>query len=263
MSEPPDGLAAFQEAFAQALLGGSAEALSPYLVEPEALRRFAVYRNNFVAAAVGALEKNFPSTGRLIGEKFFRQAARAHVYASPPRDRALTLYGEGFPERLAAAPGARHLSYLRDVALLDRTFLEALFAPDHPSLAPEALAGLDADAVAARAPGLHASARVSASAYPAYAIWRACREEDEPQPVDAALGAQTALLWRVGDNVRHRALTPGEAAFFLAIEAGGTFGAAAERGLAAEPGFDVAVTLAGALASGVFAAPTPSEDAFK
>ncbi len=246
-------LSRFQDAFAAAMTSGGSAALGDFVANEAELARFAVYRNNFVSAAVGALRKNFPAVEALVGAAFFAAAARGYVEAAPPRARTLTFYGEGFPDFLGAFPPAQSLPYLCDVARIDRAYLTALFAPEAPALAAEKLMGTPSEAMAALAPGLHPSARVVGSDHPAYAIWRTCREDDEPKPVAAHAGPQAALVWRPEADVRHRVLSRGERAFFAAVDRGAILGEAAEAGFAAEPGFDLMTTLAGALAANVLA----------
>lgn len=246
-------LARFQDAFAAAMVSGDASALRGMVASEAELERFAVYRNNFVSAATAALTKNYPALERLVGPDFLAGAARAYVAAHPPRRRALTLYGEALAAFLADFPPAHGLAYLPDVAALDRAYLEALFSAEAPALAAETLAELPPDAIAGLAPGLHPSARVVRSEHPAYAIWRTCREDAEPKPVDLRAGPQAALIWRPEAAVRHRALSQGEAAFLSAVGEGASFAVAAQAGMAAASGFDLMTTLAGALAAGAFA----------
>jgi len=155
------------------------------------------------------------------------------------------------------------------VTRLDRAYLEALFAPDRSALSPERLAGIAPERVGALAPGLHVSAQLLASDFPAYSIWRANRSDANGPDADAAAadlsaidingGGETALIWRCGADGRHRVLAPGEAAFFVAIRDGATLGQAAEMAVEAHDGIDVAATLGGAFAAGVFADIEPEE----
>jgi len=247
-------LARFQQAFADVARGRAPfDTLGDHLVDADSAWRLAVYRNNFVAAAVEALEKSFPSVVRLVGDAFFRAMARAYVDDHPPRSRQLVRYGSRFADHIAAFPPATELAYLPDVARLDRAYLDALFAPDEPALEPERLAGIPPEDIGALTPGLHVSARILASAYPAYSIWRANRGDVDAPSVDVNGGGETALIWRSGPDGRHRTLSSGEAAFFVAIRNGAAIAQAVEVAVAADGAIDVAATLAGAFATGVFA----------
>lgn len=257
-------LARFQQAFADVVRGRAPfDTLAGHITDADEAWKLAVYRNNFVAAAVEALEKSFPSVVRLVGDAFFRAMARAYVDDHPPRSRQLVRYGARFADHIAAFPPAAELAYLPDVARLDRAYLDALFAPDEPALEPERLARVAPEDIGALTPGLHVSARVLASAYPAYSIWRANSGDVDASSVDGASvdvsaidvtgGGETALIWRSGPDGRHRTLSSGEAAFFIAIRNGAAIAQAIEAAVAADDAIDIAATLAGAFATGVFA----------
>jgi hypothetical protein len=254
-------LAQFQATFAAGLLASEPPADLAYAARDADLpERYAVYRNNVVTALAGAVVKNHPVVERLVGAEFLRGAAVAFVRADPPRESDLTLAGQGFAEFLRAFPPARELPYLPDVARLDRAWLEALFSADASPLAAADLASLAPDEIAALAPGLAPGARVVASRFPAYTIWRACRDGDAA-PIRLDAGAETALIWRASgpvrdSSVRHRRLSPGEAAFVQAIGQGATLNDAGAAALAADPEFDLSAAFAGLLAASALARPT-------
>jgi hypothetical protein len=258
-------LATFQERFAAGLLGGPpAVALGGAMRDLDWTTRFAVYQNNVVTALADAVVRNHPAVERLVGIEFLRGAAVAYVRAHPPRARDLTLAGEGFAAFLRGFPPAARLPYLPDVAALDRARLEVLFAADAKKLDARAIAGRDPEAIAALRPGLVPSARVLASPYPAYSIWRNNREGDGAARIRLDAGGEIALVWRGGvavngSCVRHRALTPGEAAFVRALEQGGALAEAGAAALTVDPSLDLAAAFGGLLAAGVLARPADIE----
>jgi hypothetical protein len=72
-------LTQFQDQFAQALF--SAEAgpeIAPLACQPG----FAVYRNTVMKGCIDALQANYPSVMRLVGEEWFRAAAALYVAAA-------------------------------------------------------------------------------------------------------------------------------------------------------------------------------------
>lgn len=216
-------------------------------------RRFAVYRNNVVVGLVDALETRFPVVARLVGRAFFRSAARVFVAQSPPASPVLTVYGDAFPDFLAAFPPAATLAYLPDVARLEAARTHAYHAAD---AAP--LTGADLAAYAARDPetwGLvpHPALRIVASAHPIVAILEAHAGEGAPAPL-ATRAAQTALVVRPAMRVLVHAAEPGEGAFLAASSAGASFAAAAETAGDADPAFDLPRALARSLTLGLAAA---------
>ncbi|SEW21355.1 putative DNA-binding domain-containing protein [Luteibacter sp. 329MFSha] len=170
MPRPAASLSRFQRSFQAALVGEAPAA--PW----DGVRGFAVHYGTTRQAAIDALEANYPAVACLVGAEWFRSAAAAYAVACPPGDPRSSTYGDAFPAFLAAAPAARHLPYLADVARLDRFFLESQFAADARSLDVAALRALDACALGELAVAPHPATRILAAATPAFAIWEASRQ---------------------------------------------------------------------------------------
>jgi len=247
-------LARFQDGFLRALYEGAdgAPASIPALsVQPG----FAVYRNTIAKGCIDALEANFPTVARLAGSEWFRAAALPYVRSTPPVSVSLMEYGAGFPGFLAAFPPAQELPYLPGVARLDRLWIEAHTAADGAALDAGALARLPAAALGALVVRPHPAARWAwHPGLPAYAIWRANREEaalDDPLPWTG----DGALLTRPESAVRWREAGKGACAFLDACAAGLPMAEAARAAMRAQPGVDVAGLLAELISAGAFAAP--------
>ena len=103
--------------------------------------RFAVYRNNVVVGLVGALEARFPATRKIVGEDFFKGAAKLFAATQPPRSPLMLFYGDAFPAFLADFEPAREVPYLADVARLEAARTRAYHAADAKPLTPAALVG--------------------------------------------------------------------------------------------------------------------------
>jgi len=173
-------LSRFQDGFAQALLAPDAAAATGLAPGIAALARqpgFAVYRNTVMKGCIDALQANYPSVARLVGDEWFRAAAAMFAREQLPAQATLLYYGEAFAEFLARFEPAAELPYLPGVARLDRCWTEAHAAPDEPALAPAALAGLEPEALAATVLHPHAAARWAWFAeQPIYTIWQRNRE---------------------------------------------------------------------------------------
>lgn len=192
-------LARFQDRFVRTLL-------APELPAPPA---FAVYRNTVMKGCIDALQANYPSVARLVGEEWFRAAAAVYARANPPRVPMLTEYGAGFAGFLESFPPAAELPYLPAVARLDRFWTEAHSAPDEPAL--RRLNG--------RRLQLHAAARWGWFALPAYTIWSANREE-RGDGGEITWRAQGALITRPRDAVQWIELFADECRFLAACARG-------------------------------------------
>ena len=239
-----EGLAGFQGAFATALfappdLGGPLVALTR---QPA----FAVYRNTVMKACVDALQANFASVARLMGNEWFRAAAVIYVAAQPPADARLLRYGASLPDFLAAFEPARELPYLADVARLDHDWTEVHAAAD-AATDPAAFATLSPQALGATRVAPHPAARWRwFDGQPVFSIWSRNRggcDDDSEIPWQG----EGALLTRRDGAVVWRAASPADCAFLDACIGGARVIDAAEAALRAEPQADLADLLAGLL----------------
>ena len=252
-------LTRFQDAFCAAL-GGEADALSPWLADTAA-PGLAVYRNTVLKGAVDALASNFPTVQRLVGEAWFRAAAREYALAAPPPEPALLGYGAGFPNWLAAFEPAAGLPYLAPAAGLDRLWSEAHLAPPAAPLQGDAFEGLDEDGLAYTAARLHPAARFAWFARNIPSLWLANRPPAEPDgPFELADRPEGVLVTRPGGEVRARVVDAATFAFLCACRDGESLAVAAMRALA-QPGADLGRTVVDCLAAGALASLEPKEPA--
>lgn len=230
-------LAAFQRDFAAALF----DADRP---RPAA---FAVYRNTVMKGLVDALEANYPSVSRLVGEEWFRAAAATYARAQPPATPVLAAYGATFPDFLAGFEPARELPYLPAVARLDRFWTEAHVAADATAADPQVLASFAPEHLGGLRLVPHPAARWAHFDLPAYSLWAQQREEREGE-VDWR--PEGALLVRPADTVRWHPLDAAGVAFLDACARGVTLAEAADAALHADPAADLALLLSRLLAAG-------------
>ena len=92
-------------------------------------------------AIIDALASSYPAVLRLVGQPYFDALGATYLRNYPPTARTLVGYGENFPDFVAQVESAKALPYLRDIARLDRAFLESSIAADAPALDPAAAAG--------------------------------------------------------------------------------------------------------------------------
>ncbi len=245
-----------QTQFRVGLLGGDA---APALASIEndvitPAQRFGIYRNNVLGSLAGALAAAFPVIERLVGERFFRAAARSFVQQSPPTVPQLLAYGDGFPAFLEAFPPAQSVRYLGDVGRLEWGRVDSMFAADAPALEPSALTSLPPEALADLLFAAHPATRLIRSAqFPIHTIWQVNQPSNpDPRPVDPGLGAEAVLVTRPGLAVETNPVTPGDAVFVQCLLQQQPLAAAAEAALGAEPDFDLQGALAAHLGRGTF-----------
>jgi hypothetical protein len=248
-------LAAYQDAFAAALLADDPAAVAPSLRDLVRQSGFSVYRNTVLAGCVDALEANYPTIARLVGEEWFRATAGVHARERLPQQASLLLYGEDFPEFLATFPPARELPYLAAVARVDRAWTEAHVAADEEPLAPAVLAGLSPADLACHTVRVHAAARwVWSDEWPIHSLWTRHRTPEAHTTDDIVWSCEGVLLTRPSGTIRAFPLAQAGVAFLEACSAGASLEHAVAAVLDLAPAADLAslieqLLLAGALGS--------------
>ena len=231
-----------QASFAHAVRSGEPTGAGSLVASDRigAAGRLAVYRNHFLISLGDALATTFPVVRRLVGEAFFRAAARRFVQRSPPRSPYLSEYGGGFADFLARLPEAGGLAYVADVARLEWALVEAAEAAEVPAVPPECLATVDPLRLAEARLTLHPSVGLLASAFPIDHIWQANQSCGAPPIVDLAAGAVRLLVHRCDGEVGWTALPAADFAFTAALAHGLSIEQAAMRAAGDSDGFDPA-----------------------
>jgi Putative DNA-binding domain len=240
--------------------GFSAAILNPALPVPEGLhgpearkadKRYAVYRNNVTVGLIAAMEANFPSIKRLVGDEFFAAMAREYVRENPPKSRLMSDYGASFPDFLASFEPLAKYPYMADVARLERLWLDAYHEEDAEPSRGASLAAIPAEALFQTRFAAHPATRLFASPYAAVSIMSANRIEFEVPHIDPA-SAEFGLITRPHLDVAVRHISASTHAFLRALIAGSTLGESIETALAFDPAFDLAANIQGFLEAGVF-----------
>lgn len=248
-------LAAFQQAFAQALLAPPGSPAAAHVSALAAQPGFAVYRNTVLKGLMDALQANFPAVARLTGDAWFRAAAAIYVRATPPDDPVLLTYGASFPAFLKTFEPARELPYLSAVARLDRLWSEAHIARDDALLDAEALSALSPQQLACAVLYPHAAARWAwFDDAPAFSIWARNRDlpGDDSEIWEPLWHAEGALITRAHGAVQWLALDAASYAFVDICATGGTLAQAAAAALAADSAADLRQLTAQLLQAGAF-----------
>ena len=209
--------------FAKALLDNE-QPTPDGLIDPQgrpAGKRFDVYRNNVVLSLSDALSDAYPVVEKLVGEKFFPAMAGVFVRLHPAKTPILSDFAPEFPDFLASFPPVAKLSYLPDVARLERARTQAYHAADAAPIDGAALAALTPAQMAEAKLRLHPSLHIISSPFPVFAIWR--KNSDAPETTIPKHG-QDVLIARPYDMVEMRTLPPGAADFLRALHSGRALG---------------------------------------
>jgi hypothetical protein len=217
-------------------------------------RRIQVYRNNHLAILTEALEAVYPAVRRLVGDDFFRYAARRYTASHPSHSGDIHNYGYGFSDILSAMPEATAYSYLADVARLEWAY--------HAVFHTELRAPLVVESLSTVYPGdyhrlrfqLQPAARLVESRFPVLRIWqvnRAPQNGDCDVRLDA--GGDRLLILREDAEVAFHRLTAGEYALLRGLVEGLALADAHAVAIRVQDGFDLSRALRRYAAVGTFA----------
>jgi hypothetical protein len=210
--------------------------------------RLSIYRNTSRTALINALRLNFPAVQRLVGEDFFAAAADAFIACEPPQTAWLDLYGESFPQFLKSFEPAASLTYLPDVARLERAVGRAHHAVDTEPLEYSQLLDIEPSIHGRLCFTPHPSVNLVLSPYPVDAIWRAVLTRDDAAlaAIDLSIGAVWLLVERRAGEIQVARLDERRWKFAESLFAGHTLSAA--LAVANDP--DAAAWLAAHFAAG-------------
>lgn len=179
-----------------------------------------VYRRTVAANLHDALAATNPVVRRLVGDAFFREAARSHARAHPSRSGDLNAYGEHFARFLEDYSHAQVLPYLADLARLEWACHECFLAADGGSLDFEALQRVDPERQGDIRFTLHPAVRLVRSPHPIAAIWQANQPGGDGSA--GGDGPDHILVTRAAGEVRVAGLDAREWNFLAALARGAT-----------------------------------------
>jgi hypothetical protein len=247
-----------QARFRRAVFRRDDAAIADAIVDaaPGVAPRLDVYRRNAFGNLADALAAIFPVVRKLVGEEFFRYAAREYITRQPSTSGDLNDFGTVFADFLARFEPAAALPYLPDTARLEQLVHEAYFAAE-PARAPAILSGVAPERFADLRFRLDPSVRRFTSAFPVDRIWQVNQDGyTGDDTVDLGLGGVRLLIRREHGVIELEALDAGEWALLDALAAGETFGDACVAALLAGPEFDVAAALQRFIGGGVIVGAT-------
>ncbi|NOZ11265.1 MAG: hypothetical protein GXP09_09540 [Gammaproteobacteria bacterium] len=188
-----------QSAFADALLNPDTTRTLSYVAQDKISRdqRLFIYRNHVFSSLTSALQEAYPTIERLVGEAFFRSAARAYIRQHPSTSGDLEQYGDRFADYLDSLKQVDEHAYLPDVARLEWAYHRVYFAADAPALSTESLAKVDPSQQHRLCFGLHPASQLLQSPYPSLRIWQVNQKAYcGDQTVDLSTGGNYLLVLR-------------------------------------------------------------------
>ena len=167
--------------------------------DDEAMKRLAVYQNNYAHGMIQVLKDAYPVILRLVGDEFFGALALQYAQSTPPQQAAMQSYGKSFPEFLQSHPSCQELPFLADVARIEYYYIQCFHGRDiEPINLNHLLAEEESDLPNTRFIA-HSNCYLLTSDYPALDIWYANLEEVVAELDLSELSASRVLLYRNND----------------------------------------------------------------
>jgi hypothetical protein len=252
-------LAGLQARTRDAVVLGTAGGLAPLLAGgADPLARMAIHQRHYRASLVQALLRRYPALTWLVGAAVAEAAAAEFVRLHPPQAPCIAEYGEGFPRKLATRPDLTRRPYLADLGALEWRLGQAAVAVDRPVLGLDALAAVAPERLGDAVLGLQPGLFFLDASWPVDRLMEVFLKSERPGPIGleaepVGLEAESLKLQICGarGSVRFGRLTPGSMAFRAGVAGALPLADAAERALAAEPGFQAGPALVSLVAEGL------------
>jgi hypothetical protein len=219
-----------QQAFQDGLLGRSRDILGTVRgnARESAETMFGVYRNAYWARLVEALGNDLPGLKALMGDADFDRMARAYIAQHPSQHPSIRWAGRHLAAFLATEAPYRDQPWFADMARFDWALAFAFDAADASVAGLADLAGVP--------PEFWGSIRLAF--HPTLDAFRIATPVDEARPrllenadllLDRGARCERAIMaWRLGQDVKFRAIDPLEFSALQAMQGGATFGAMCE-----------------------------------
>jgi hypothetical protein len=222
----PNELATMERLFQDGLLGRSRGILAHVQgnAREDAAAMFGIYQHAYWARLVESLGIDFPGLKALLGEAEFDRLARAYIGRHPSLQPSIRWAGRRLAEFLSVEPGYRDDPWLADMARFDWALAHAFDAADAPIASRADLAALPPEFWGGLRLALHPSLDVFAISTPVDAV-RPLLLADAATTFDRDVRRNAALMvWRLGYDLKFRAIEPTEQEALATAQAGASFG---------------------------------------
>lgn len=250
-------LSTLQELLCRSLYEEDNVAVKPYiLLNGIAVdKRLEIYKNTLFTNLINVLKSIYPVICRVVGESFFRFAAKEYIKSYPSTAGNLEEYGGRMAEFLAGFQPALGLPYLSDIARLEWAVHQAYHAGDGGRINVAELQGVSLELYQNIRFILHPSCQIIASPYAIYTIWQVAQEGYEGgQAVDNRVGEYVMVVRDSACVVRIVALNNAEYRFLYCLQSGKSLGVAYEEAEKSADYFNLSEMVRKNIANNVFVA---------
>jgi hypothetical protein len=224
-SLPLHSLAQLQQAFQRQVLTPDTD-FADHIVgtaRVDAATRVGVYTEAYRLRLIEALETDYPTLKRVLGDADFDALARAYIDQFPSEHYSIRYFGRHLPHLLRARPPYRDNTLLTELAAFEWAMTDAFDAPDVTPVGVEDLAQVAPCDWPGLTFTLHPSAQRLDLTWNVAALWHA-QEADQPlPPPEAAPYPLGWVVWRQGLQIYFRSLSVDQAWALDALRQGQSF----------------------------------------
>jgi hypothetical protein len=194
----------------------------------DAVTRVGVYTDAYRLRLIEALETDYPTLKRVLGETDFETLARRYLDQFPSAHYSIRYFGRHLAHSLRTHAAYRDNSLLAELAAFEWAMTDAFDAPDVTPVGDDDLARVTPNDWPGLTFTLHPSLQRLDLAWNVAALWHA-QEKDEPlPPAERAPHPLGWALWRQGLQIYFRSLGVDQAWALDALRQGQSFAALCE-----------------------------------
>jgi hypothetical protein len=197
-----------------------------------------IYRNNMLSNLSQTLVDTYPMITKLLGEDYFRLAAKSYIEAYPSRSSNLHDYGEYFSDFLSEYLPLKNLPYLAEVAEFEWACHLLYFAADCPALNLESLAQVSDQDYHQLHFSLHPASRLMKFHYPILRIVDLCKGINDKE-INLNEGGVNLLLLRPESEIMLVPLSLADFTFLTALQDNQTLAQALTETMQIDANFDI------------------------
>jgi len=215
-----------EHAFQEGLLGRSQDILRSVRgnARESAETMFGIYRHAYCARLVEALGNDLPGLKALMGDEAFDTMARAYVARHPSRHPSIRWAGRHLAEFLATETPYRDEPWFADMARFDWALAFAFDAADAPAAGLADLVGVPPEFWGGIRLAFHPTLDVFRISTPVDDARPQLLEDAGVRPDRAARCERAIMAWRIGHDVKFRAVDMLEFSALQAMRDGAAFG---------------------------------------
>jgi hypothetical protein len=235
-----------QSTLMDCLLGGAPEEAGDLIHAHGmgAAERLRIYQRNVSENYTQSLRSSYPVIASLVGEDYFKNAARQLQLVHPSQSGDLAEVGAAFPELLLERHHTDQFRYLADVARLEWLCQKSLRAAEHTPLERAKLAAVvpaDYDQLHFL---LHPAVHLFQSPYPCLKIWQSHADESiHNDRIDLDGGGVRVAIALSSRSLVFHPLSDSEYVFLDALHSNVPLAGAVEVAIVADPSFDAAAMM--------------------